>query len=119
MAVQRGISVAPASRSFEHEGLAFNLSDKPGRQDFSEDTYRNLTAIDSAVMILDAAKGIGEQSFARCAEHHLCVNKLDREGRDPFDLIDEIQPTRIRWLRIDLPSSVGKPSRCSGRAVVN
>jgi peptide chain release factor 3 len=59
---ERGISVSSAVMSFEHEGLAFNLLDTPGHQDFSEDTYRTLTAVDSAVMVLDAAKGIEEQT---------------------------------------------------------
>jgi peptide chain release factor 3 len=78
--------------SFEHEGLAFNLLDTPGHQDFSEDTYRTLTAVDSAVMVLDAAKGIEEQTrklFEVCrlrdAPIITFVNKLDREDRDPFD----------------------------------
>ena len=85
--------------SFEHEGLAFNFLDTPGHQDFSEDTYRTLTAVDSAVMVLDAAKGIEEQTrkllFEVCRLRDVpiltFVNKLDREGRDPFDLIDEIE----------------------------
>ena len=77
---ERGISVSSAVMSFEHEGLAFNLLDTPGHQDFREDTYRTLTAVDSAVKVLDAAKGIGEQTrklfevlpAARRADHHLC-----------------------------------------------
>jgi peptide chain release factor 3 len=84
--------------SFEHEGLAFNLLDTPGHQDFSEDTYRTLTAVDSAVMVLDPAKGIEEQTrklFEVCRLRDVpiitFVNKLDREGRDPFDLLDEIE----------------------------
>ena len=84
--------------SFEHQGLAFNLLDTPGHQDFSEDTYRTLTAVDSAVMVLDAAKGIEEQTkklFEVCRLRDVpiitFVNKLDREGRDPFDLLDEIE----------------------------
>ena len=84
--------------SFEHGGLAFNLLDTPGHQDFSEDTYRTLTAVDSAVMVLDAAKGIEEQTrklFEVCRLRDVpiitFVNKLDREGRDPFDLLDEIE----------------------------
>jgi peptide chain release factor 3 len=95
---ERGISVSSAVMSFEHEGLAFNLLDTPGHQDFSEDTYRTLTAVDSAVMVLDAAKGIEEQTrklFEVCRLRDVpiitFVNKLDREGRDPFDLIDEIE----------------------------
>ncbi|MBV8090643.1 MAG: peptide chain release factor 3 [Alphaproteobacteria bacterium] len=97
---ERGISVSSAVMSFEHEGLAFNLLDTPGHQDFSEDTYRTLTAVDSAVMVLDAAKGIEEQTrklFEVCRLRDVpiitFVNKLDREGRDPFDLLDEIEQT--------------------------
>src|SRR5271165_544506 len=95
---ERGISVSSAVMSFEHEGLAFNLLDTPGHQDFSEDTYRTLTAVDSAIMVLDAAKGIEEQTrklFEVCRLRDVpiltFVNKLDREGRDPFDLLDEIE----------------------------
>src|SRR5260370_15761761 len=95
---ERGISVSSAVMSFEHQGLAFNLLDTPGHQDFSEDTYRTLTAVDSAVMVLDAAKGIEEQTrklFEVCRLRDVpiitFVNKLDREGRDPFDLLDEIE----------------------------
>ena len=97
---ERGISVSSAVMSFEHEGLAFNLLDTPGHQDFSEDTYRTLTAVDSAVMVLDAARGIEEQTrklFEVCRLRDVpivtFVNKMDREGRDPFDLIDEIEQT--------------------------
>src|SRR5215471_10759732 len=95
---ERGISVSSAVMSFEHDGIAFNLLDTPGHQDFSEDTYRTLTAVDSAVMVLDAAKGIEEQTrklFEVCRLRDVpiitFVNKLDREGRDPFDLLDEIE----------------------------
>src|SRR5690242_11860534 len=95
---ERGISVSSAVMSFEHQGLAFNLLDTPGHQDFSEDTYRTLTAVDSAVMVLDAAKGIEEQTrklFEVCRLRDVpiitFVNKLDREARDPFDLMDELE----------------------------
>src|SRR6201988_2487954 len=95
---ERGISVSSAVMSFEPEGLGFNLLDTPGHQDFSEDTYRALTAVDSAVMVLDAAKGIEEQTRKLCEVCRLrdvpiitFVNKLDRESRDPFDLLDEIE----------------------------
>ena len=95
---ERGISVSSAVMSFEHDGLAFNLLDTPGHQDFSEDTYRTLTAVDSAVMVLDAARGIEEQTrklFEVCRLRDVpiitFVNKLDRESRDPFDLMDEIE----------------------------
>jgi len=95
---ERGVSVSSAVMSFEHDGLAFNLLDTPGHQDFSEDTYRTLTAVDSAVMVIDAAKGIEAQTlklFEVCRLRDVpiitFVNKLDREGRDPFDLMDEIE----------------------------
>src|SRR5487761_557158 len=95
---ERGISVSSAVMSFEHDGLAFNLLDTPGHQDFSEDTYRTLTAGDSAVMVLDAARGIETQTlklFEVCRLRDVpiitFINKLDREGRDPFDLLDEIE----------------------------
>ena len=102
---ERGISVSSAVMSFEHGGLAFNLLDTPGHQDFSEDTYRTLTAVDSAVMVIDAAKGIAAQTlklFEVCRLRDVpiitFVNKLDREGRDPFDLMDEIE----RLLALDV-----------------
>src|SRR5205814_8343922 len=86
-----------------HQGLAFNLLDTPGHQDFSEDTYRTLTAVDSAVMVLDAARGIEEQTrklFEVCRLRDVpiitFVNKLDRESRDPFDLLDEIEQSLAR-----------------------
>jgi peptide chain release factor 3 len=95
---ERGISVSAAVMSFEHAGLAFNLLDTPGHQDFSEDTYRTLTAVDSAVMVLDGAKGIEEQTrklFEVCRLRDVpiitFINKLDRESRDPFDLLGEIE----------------------------
>jgi peptide chain release factor 3 len=95
---ERGISVSSAVMSFAYDGLAFNLLDTPGHQDFSEDTYRTLTAVDSAVMVIDAAKGIEEQTrklFEVCRLRDVpiitFVNKLDREGRDPFELLDDIE----------------------------
>src|ERR1700752_4887838 len=103
---ERGISVSSAVMSFEPEGLGFNLLDTPGHQDFSEDTYRTLTAVDSAVMVLDAAKGIEEQTrklFEVCRLRDVPIltfgDKIDREGRDPFDLLDEIEQS----LALDVP----------------
>src|SRR5215469_13867455 len=97
---ERGISVSSAVMTFEHDGVTFNLLDTPGHQDFSEDTYRTLTAVDSAVMVLDAARGIEAQTlklFEVCRLRDVpiitFVNKLDRESRDPFDLLDEIEKT--------------------------
>src|SRR5580704_12514556 len=97
---ERGISVSSAVMTFEYGGNVFNLLDTPGHQDFSEDTYRTLTAVDSAIMVIDAARGIEEQTrklFEVCRLRDVpimtFVNKLDREARDPFDLIDEIEQT--------------------------
>jgi peptide chain release factor 3 len=96
----RGISVTSSVMTFEHGGTTFNLLDTPGHEDFSEDTYRTLTAVDSAVMVIDAAKGIELQTrklfeVCRLRDIPICVfvNKVDREGRDPFDLLDEIEKT--------------------------
>ncbi len=97
---ERGISVTASVMSFEHGGLSFNLLDTPGHEDFSEDTYRTLTAVDSAVMVLDAAKGIETQTrklFEVCRLRDVpiitFVNKVDREARDTFDILDEIEKT--------------------------
>ena len=94
---QRGISVTSSVMTFEHEGVTFNLLDTPGHEDFSEDTYRTLTAVDSAVMVIDAAKGIEPQTrklFKVCRIRNVpiitFVNKVDREGKEPFELLDEI-----------------------------
>ena len=95
---ERGISVASSVMSFEYGDNAFNLLDTPGHEDFSEDTYRTLTAVDSAVMVLDVAKGIEPQTLklfevCRLRDVPICtfINKMDREGRDPFELLDEIE----------------------------
>ncbi|HVV32619.1 MAG TPA: peptide chain release factor 3 [Vitreimonas sp.] len=94
---ERGISVSSSVMMFEHEGLVFNLLDTPGHEDFSEDTYRTLTAADSAIMVLDAAKGIEPQTlklFEVCRLRDIpittFINKMDREAQDPFALLDEI-----------------------------
>ena len=95
---ERGISVSSAVMTFESDGLTFNLLDTPGHEDFSEDTYRTLTAVDSAVMVIDGAKGIETQTrklFEVCRLRDVpiitFVNKMDREARDPFDLMSEIE----------------------------
>ena len=97
---QRGISVTSSVMTFEHNGLTFNLLDTPGHEDFSEDTYRTLTAVDSAIMVIDAAKGIESQTrklFEVCRLRDIPVvtfiNKVDRDGRDPFKLLEEIETT--------------------------
>ncbi|ALG59812.1 MULTISPECIES: peptide chain release factor 3 [Citromicrobium] len=94
---QRGISVTSSVMTFERNGITFNLLDTPGHEDFSEDTYRTLTAVDSAIMVLDAAAGIEAQTlklFEVCRLRSVpiitFINKIDREGREPFELLDEI-----------------------------
>ncbi len=97
---QRGISVSSTVLQFEYRGYAINLLDTPGHKDFSEDTYRVLTAVDSAVMVLDAAKGIEEQTLklfevcrAKGTPIFTFINKCDRPGKDPLELLDEIENT--------------------------
>ncbi|WP_062211163.1 peptide chain release factor 3 [Aureimonas sp. AU12] len=94
----RGISVTSSVMTFEREGITFNLLDTPGHSDFSEDTYRTLTAVDSAIMVVDAAKGIEAQTrklFEICRLRDIpiitFVNKVDREGRSPFEVLDELE----------------------------
>ena len=94
---QRGISVTSSVMTFEKDGITFNLLDTPGHEDFSEDTYRTLTAVDSAIMVIDAAKGIEPQTrklFEVCRMRSVpiitFVNKIDREGRSPFETLDEV-----------------------------
>ena len=95
---QRGISITSSVMQFEYEGYCINILDTPGHQDFSEDTYRTLMAADSAVMVIDAAKGIEPQTrklFKICAMRHIpiftFINKLDREARDPFELMEQLE----------------------------
>lgn len=97
---ERGISVASSVMTFDYAGCTFNLLDTPGHEDFSEDTYRVLTAVDSAVMVIDSAKGIEEQTrklFEVCRMRDIpiitFINKLDRDGQDPFALLEEIEQT--------------------------
>ena len=95
---QRGISITSSVMQFEYEGYCINILDTPGHQDFSEDTYRTLMAADSAVMVIDAAKGIEPQTrklFKICAMRHIpiftFINKLDREARSPYELMEELE----------------------------
>jgi len=107
---ERGISVSASVMTFDHDGLMFNLLDTPGHEDFSEDTYRTLTAADAAVMVLDAAKGIEPQTlklFEVCRLRDIpivtFINKMDREAQDPLELLDEIaaklalDPAPLYW----------------------
>src|SRR5918998_1839368 len=95
---QRGISVSSTVLQFDYEGYRVNLLDTPGHRDFSEDTYRVLTAVDAAVMVIDAGKGIEAQTrklFEVCRRRGVpiftFINKLDRPARDPLALIDELE----------------------------
>ena len=98
MEKDRGISVSASAMSFDYGDYRFNLVDTPGHSDFSEDTYRTLTAVDAAVMVIDGAKGVESQTrklFEVCRMRDLPIltfcNKMDREARDTFEIIDEIQ----------------------------
>jgi len=113
---QRGISVATSVMGFNYQGIKINLLDTPGHQDFAEDTYRTLTAVDSVIMVIDCVKGVEAQTeklMEVCRMRNtpvICfINKLDREGRDPFDLLDEIEDKlRIKLRPLSWPISMGK-----------
>jgi peptide chain release factor 3 len=113
---QRGISVATSVMGFTYQGTKINLLDTPGHQDFAEDTYRTLTAVDSVIMVIDCVKGVETQTeklMEVCRMRNtpvICfINKLDREGRDPFDLLDEIESKlAIRVRPLSWPISMGK-----------
>ena len=96
----RGISITSTALQFDYQGVRVNLLDTPGHQDFSEDTYRTLMAVDSAVMVLDSAKGIEPQTkklFAVCRKRNIpimtFINKMDQPGRHPYELLEEIEQT--------------------------
>lgn len=113
---QRGISVTSSVMQFDYNGHRINILDTPGHQDFSEDTYRTLTAADSAVMLIDVAKGVEAQTiklFQVCAKRGIpiftFINKLDREGRSPFDLMEELeQVLGIRSIPMNWPIGSGR-----------
>ncbi|MFW5694261.1 MAG: peptide chain release factor 3 [Alkalispirochaeta sp.] len=113
---QRGISVATAVMSFEYEGHLINILDTPGHKDFAEDTYRTLTAVDSVILVVDSVKGVEEQTEKlmevcrmRDTPVIIFVNKLDREGRSPFDLLDELeQKLDIRVRPLTWPINMGQ-----------
>lgn len=117
---QRGISVTSSVLQFDYAGCRINILDTPGHQDFSEDTYRTLMAVDSAVMVLDAAKGVEAQTkklFKVCKQRHIpiftFVNKLDRYGKAPIDLMDELENVLgIRSYPMNWP--VGSDGRYQG-----
>lgn len=113
---QRGISVTSSVLQFHYKGYCINLLDTPGHQDFSEDTYRTLMAADSAVMVIDASKGVEKQTkklFQVCLLRHIpiftFINKMDRDANDPFDLLDEIErELGIQTCPVNWPIGAGK-----------
>ena len=117
---ERGISVSSSVMTFEHGDILFNLLDTPGHEDFSEDTYRTLTAVDSALMVIDCAKGVEARTIKlmevcclRDTPIMTFINKLDREGREPIELLDEIESVlRIQCSPITWP--IGMGSRLKG-----
>src|SRR5688500_19046529 len=97
---QRGISVATSVMAFEYSGKQINILDTPGHKDFAEDTYRTLTAVDSVILVIDCANGVEEQTKRlmevcrmRKTPVIIFINKMDREGKDPFELLDELEST--------------------------
>lgn len=116
MEKQRGISVTSSVMQFPYGGATVNLLDTPGHEDFSEDTYRTLTAVDSALMVIDVAKGVEERTIKlmevcrlRDTPIFTFINKLDREGRDPIDLMDEVEEVlKIPCAPVTWPVGMGK-----------
>ncbi|MBR4309051.1 MAG: peptide chain release factor 3 [Oscillospiraceae bacterium] len=113
---QRGISVTSSVMQFQYDGFCINILDTPGHQDFSEDTYRTLMAADSAVMVIDGSKGVEAQTrklFKVCAMRHIpiftFINKMDRETKDPFELLDELErELGIETYAVNWPIGCGK-----------
>jgi len=131
MEKEKGISITSSVLQFDHEGRRFNLLDTPGHADFSEDTYRTLAAVDSAVMLIDNAKGVEARTlklFEVCRLRKLpvmtMVNKMDRPGLDPLDLMDQVATTlNIRTVALNWPIRVenvfhGVYDRRTGRALL-
>ncbi len=112
---QRGISVSTSVMEFDYHDYKVNILDTPGHQDFAEDTYRTLTAVDSAIIVVDSAKGVETQTrklMEVCRMRNtpvmIFVNKMDREGRDPFDLLDELeQELQIKTIPLSWPINQG------------
>lgn len=112
---QRGISVATSVMAFNYRGLQINLLDTPGHKDFAEDTYRTLTAVDSVILVIDCANGVEEQTeklMSVCRMRNtpviIFINKMDREGRDAFDLLDELEEKlNIRVRPLSWPIGIG------------
>ena len=112
---QRGISVATSVMAFSYNGQQINILDTPGHKDFAEDTYRTLTAVDSVIMVIDCANGVEGQTeklMEVCRMRNtpviVFINKMDREGRDAFDLLDEIEEKlKIKVRPMSWPIGIG------------
>ena len=112
---QRGISVATSVLAFEYNGIKINILDTPGHKDFAEDTFRTLTAVDSVIVVVDVAKGVEEQTeklVKVCRMRNIpiivFINKLDREGKDAFDLLDEVeQKLGLKVTPLSFPIGMG------------
>jgi len=116
----RGISITSSALQFEWEGICYNLLDTPGHQDFSEDTYRTLMAVDSAIMLVDAAKGVEPQTiklFEVCRERGIpiftFINKMDRPSLNPFELLDEVEKV-LGILTVPMTWPIGEPGLFKG-----
>lgn len=113
---QRGISVATSVMGFEYDGYKVNILDTPGHQDFAEDTYRTLTAVDSVIIVIDSSKGVEAQTRKlmevcrmRRTPVMVFMNKMDRDGKDPFDLLDEVEEElKIKVLPLSWPIDSGQ-----------
>ena len=113
---QRGISVSTSVMEFDYLDYKVNILDTPGHQDFAEDTFRTLTAVDSAIIVVDSAKGVETQTrklMTVCRMRKtpviIFINKMDREGRDPFDLLDELeQELEIKVRPLSWPINQGQ-----------
>lgn len=113
---QRGISVATSVMAFDYEGYKINILDTPGHQDFAEDTYRTLSAVDSVIIVIDCAKGVETQTRKlmevcrmRKTPVIVFINKMDREGKDPFDLMDEVEKElKITCRPLSWPINIGE-----------
>ncbi len=116
---QRGISVTSSVMQFPYKDKIVNLLDTPGHEDFSEDTYRTLTAVDSALMVIDIAKGVEDRTIKlmdvcrlRTTPITTFINKMDREGRDPMEVMDEVERVlKIQCAPITWPIGMGKRFR--------
>jgi len=112
---QRGISVATSVMAFNYKDVKINILDTPGHKDFAEDTYRTLTAVDSVILVIDCANGVEAQTkklMEVCRMRNtpviVFINKMDREGRDPYDLLDEIETTLdIKVRPLSWPIGIG------------